>query len=76
MGGIVGKHEVVFGLQNQTIRIIHESLNRGAFGEGAIYASKWIVGQDRGMFSMEQALSLTFANMDSRASQTYQKEAV
>jgi len=76
VGGIVGKHEVVFGLPNQTIRIVHESLNRGAFGQGAIYAAKWIVGQDKGMFSMEQALSLTFANMESRATQTYQKEAV
>ena len=43
VGGIVGKHEVVFGLPNQTIRIIHESIDRGAFGQGAIYAAKWIM---------------------------------
>ena len=58
VGGIVGKHEVVFGLPNQTIRIIHESHNRAAFGQGAIYAAKWIIGKDIGRYSMEQALSL------------------
>lgn len=58
VGGIVGKHEVVFGLPNQTIRIIHESHNRAAFGQGAIYAAKWIMGKERGLYSMEEALSL------------------
>ena len=58
VGGIVGKHEVVFGLPNQTIRITHESLNRAAFGQGAIYAAKWIMSKDNGMYSMEQALKL------------------
>lgn len=58
VGGIVGKHEVVFGLPNQTIRIVHESLSRSAFGQGAIYAAKWIMGKDKGMYTMEEAVSL------------------
>lgn len=58
VGGIVGKHEVIFGLPNQTIRLIHESLNRTAFGHGAIYAAKWLMGKNEGMYSMEQALSI------------------
>ncbi|WP_346235763.1 dihydrodipicolinate reductase C-terminal domain-containing protein [Lysinibacillus telephonicus] len=58
VGGIIGKHEVVFGLPNQTIRIVHESHNRAAFGQGAIYAAKWIMGKEKGSYSMEQALSL------------------
>jgi 4-hydroxy-tetrahydrodipicolinate reductase len=58
VGGIVGKHEVVFGLPNQTIRIVHESIDRGAFGQGAIYAAKWIMSQDTGVYNMEQALKL------------------
>jgi len=58
VGGIVGKHEVVFGLPNQTIRIVHESLNRSAFGQGAIYAAKWIVTKKSGMYSMEEAISI------------------
>jgi 4-hydroxy-tetrahydrodipicolinate reductase len=59
VGGTIGKHEVIFGLPNQTIRIVHESLNRGAFGQGAIYAAKWIMAKENGIFTMEQALSLS-----------------
>jgi len=61
VGGIVGKHEVIFGLPNQTIRIVHESISRDAFGQGAIYAAKWIIDKNRGIFSMEEALALNFA---------------
>lgn len=61
VGGIVGKHEVVFGLQNQTIRIIHESLNRAAFGQGVIYAAKWLMKKEIGIYTMEEAVHLNFA---------------
>lgn len=52
-GGIVGKHEVVFGLPNQTIRLVHESINRSAFGQGAIFAALWLQDKSKGLFSME-----------------------
>lgn len=58
VGGIVGRHEVIFGLPNQTIRIVHESLNKAAFGQGAIYAAKWLVTQKAGLYTMEEAMSL------------------
>lgn len=61
VGGIIGKHEVVFGLPNQTIRIIHESLNRAAFGQGAIFAAKWLINKPKGLYTMEQAVALNFA---------------
>ena len=61
VGGIVGKHEVIFGLPNQTIRLIHESLNRAAFGQGAIYAAKWLMGKNKGLYSMEEALSINMS---------------
>ena len=57
VGGIVGKHQVIFGLQNQTIRLIHESISGTAFGKGAIFAAKWIVNKQKGYFSMEQIFS-------------------
>jgi 4-hydroxy-tetrahydrodipicolinate reductase len=56
-GGVVGTHEVIFGLPNQIIRIKHESLNRAAFGQGAIYAAKWIMNKDKDMHSMEEAVA-------------------
>lgn len=62
VGGIVGKHEVVFGLPNQTIRIVHESLNRAAFGQGAIYAAKWLADKGKGIYTMEEAVALSFVN--------------
>ncbi|NLA87888.1 MAG: dihydrodipicolinate reductase [Clostridiales bacterium] len=58
VGGIIGKHEVIFGLPNQTIRIIHESLNRSAFGQGAIYGAKWLMKKKKGLYTMEQALAI------------------
>ena len=61
VGGIVGKHEVVFGLPNQTIRIVHESLNRAAFGQGALYAAKWLMNKSAGIYTMEEAVKLSFA---------------
>lgn len=56
VGGIVGKHEIIFGLQNQTIRLTHESISRASFGEGAIYAANWLINRKRGLYSMEDVL--------------------
>ncbi|MGB4294884.1 MAG: 4-hydroxy-tetrahydrodipicolinate reductase [Deltaproteobacteria bacterium ADurb.BinA014] len=56
VGGIVGKHEIIFGLPNQTIRLIHESINRAAFGQGAIFAAKWLVNASAGLYSMENII--------------------
>ncbi len=60
VGGVIGRHEVVFGLPHQTIRIVHESLDRAAFAEGAMYAAKWLMGTTKGLFTMEEALALSF----------------
>jgi len=54
VGGIVGRHEVIFGLPHQTIRLTHESINRAAFGTGATFAGKWLHNRPTGLYSMEQ----------------------
>jgi len=59
-GGIVGKHEVLFGLPNQTLRITHESINRGAFGRGALAGAEWLMDCPRGFYTMEQLLAIRF----------------
>jgi 4-hydroxy-tetrahydrodipicolinate reductase len=56
VGGIVGKHEIIFGLPNQTIRLVHESINRAAFGQGAIFAANWLAGAPVGLYSMENII--------------------
>lgn len=57
VGGVVGRHEVVFGLPNQTIRLVHESINRAAFGQGAIFGAKWLADKGPGLYTMEQILA-------------------
>ncbi|WP_431028336.1 4-hydroxy-tetrahydrodipicolinate reductase [Lysinibacillus sp. LZ02] len=61
IGSVVGRHEIVFGLPNQTIRIVHETHDRAAFGQGAIYAAKWVMNQGKGSYTMEQALAQIMA---------------
>jgi len=59
-GGIIGKHEVLFGLPNQTLRITHESINRGAFGRGALAGAEWLMEYSRGFYTMERILGERF----------------
>lgn len=55
-GGIIGRHEVIFGFPFQTVRIIHESISREAFGNGAIFAVKNLAGKPPGLYTMEDLL--------------------
>ncbi|HAL91621.1 MAG TPA: dihydrodipicolinate reductase [Verrucomicrobia bacterium] len=57
VGGVVGRHEVVFGLPNQTIRLVHESINRAAFGQGAIFGALWLADKGPGLYTMEQIVA-------------------
>jgi 4-hydroxy-tetrahydrodipicolinate reductase len=55
-GGIIGRHEVIFGFPYQTVRLIHESIQREAFGNGALFAAKNLVDKKKGFYSMENLL--------------------
>lgn len=60
VGGIVGKHEVIFGLPHQTIRLVHESVSRSAFGTGALFAAKWLLNKPNGLYKMEHLIHEKF----------------
>jgi len=60
VGGIVGRHEIIFGMPNQTIRLSHDSISRAAFGQGAIFAVKYLMGQPPGMYTMETIIAEMF----------------
>jgi len=60
VGGIVGKHEVVFGLTNQTIRITHDVISRGAFGSGALFAARSLLDKPNGFYTMEDLMRESF----------------
>lgn len=55
-GGIVGKHEIIFGMPNQTIRLVHESISRAVFGRSALLAAKWLRDKPAGFYSMEDMM--------------------
>lgn len=62
IGGIVGKHEVLFGLPNQTIRLTHETNNRAAFGQGIIFGAKYLIDKSAGLYSMDQIIKEKFVS--------------
>ncbi len=55
-GGIVGRHEIIFGFPYQTVRLVHESIQREAFGHGALFAATNLVSKTKGFYSMENLL--------------------
>ena len=62
VGGIVGRHEIIFGFPYQTVRLIHESIQREAFGNGALFAAKNLFGRKKGFYTMENLL-IPFFNL-------------
>jgi 4-hydroxy-tetrahydrodipicolinate reductase len=55
-GGIVGKHEVIFGFPYQTVRLIHESISREAFGNGALFVAENLKDKKNGFYKFEDIL--------------------
>jgi 4-hydroxy-tetrahydrodipicolinate reductase len=62
VGGIIGNHQVIFGMRNQTVRIAHESVTRSAFGRGAVFAAKWVSRAPSGLYKMEQVIRERFTH--------------
>lgn len=56
LGGIVGHHEVIFGFPYQTIRLIHDSIKREAFGTGAAFALSELAGCPKGFYTFDDLL--------------------
>jgi len=61
-GGIIGNHEVLFGFPYQTVRLRHESISREAFGNGAIFAARGLMGRKNGLYRMEDLLRPYFSD--------------
>ncbi|MCX8524997.1 dihydrodipicolinate reductase [Chryseobacterium formosus] len=59
-GGIVGKHEVIFGFPYQTVRLVHESISREAFGSGALFVAKHLKNYSKGLYNFEDILKPFF----------------
>ena len=56
VGGIVGHHEVIFGFPHQTVRLVHESILREAFGSGAAFALQALSHRAPGFYTFDEVL--------------------
>ncbi len=56
LGGIVGHHEVIFGFPYQTVRLIHNSIDRRAFGTGTAFALSQLATCDNGFYSYDDLM--------------------
>ena len=57
-GDIVGDHTVLFAGSGERIEITHKASSRMTFANGAIRAAGWLMGQDAGLFDMQDVLGL------------------
>lgn len=55
-GGIIGVHEILFGFPYQTVRLMHESIAREAFGTGVLFAAQRLQDKPNGLYTMEDLL--------------------
>ena len=57
-GDIVGDHTVLFAGTGERIEISHKSSSRAGYAQGSLRAARFLAGQARGLFGMEQVLGL------------------
>lgn len=55
-GSVIGEHIAFFFGENENLSIGHQALNRKIFVDGALLAAKWIVGKNKGLYSMLDVL--------------------
>lgn len=58
LGNVVGIHEVLISTEHECISIKHEAYDRGLFAEGAINAVKFMNGKPKGLYIMNDMLSI------------------
>lgn len=61
-GGIVGKHEIIFGFPYQTVRLVHDSISREAFGNGVLFVAENLQQKKSGLYNFEDILLPYFSN--------------
>ncbi len=57
-GDIVGDHTVMFAAEGERVEITHRASSRMTFALGAMRASTWLMSHNRGVFDMQDVLSL------------------
>lgn len=57
-GDIVGRHTVGFYNDGEFLELNHTATSRETFSKGAIRAAKWLVGQESGLYSINDCLGI------------------
>lgn len=58
-GDIVGDHAVLFSGNFETIQLSHRAYDRSVFAQGALKATRWVIGKKPGIYGMNDVLQLT-----------------
>jgi 4-hydroxy-tetrahydrodipicolinate reductase len=57
-GNTIGKHSVIFNNNIENIELKHTAFSRDLFADGALNAAVWISKKNKGLFNMQNMLSL------------------
>lgn len=57
-GDVVGDHTAMFMADGERLEITHKASSRMAFARGAVRAAAWLVGKEKGLYSMRDVLGL------------------
>ncbi len=57
-GDVVGDHTVLFATEGERIEITHKASSRMTFAKGAVRAAGWLASKEKGLYDMQDVLSL------------------
>jgi 4-hydroxy-tetrahydrodipicolinate reductase len=57
-GEVVGEHTVIFAGPGERLELKHQATDRRIFGQGALAAAQWALGQAPGLYTMQDVLEL------------------
>ena len=57
-GTVAGEHSAILAGDEERLTLSHSAENRMIFARGAVRAAEWLIGRERGRYTMAQVLSL------------------
>ena len=57
-GSVAGDHSVHFLSDDERLTLSHLAENRGIFAKGAVRAAQWLIGKEKGRYTMPEVLGL------------------
>jgi 4-hydroxy-tetrahydrodipicolinate reductase len=57
-GDVVGDHTVIFATVGERLELTHKAGSRDTLANGALRAARWVLGQEPGLYDMQDVLGL------------------